>query len=81
MENLYDLNTLKTKIFIQNNDVFIENDEKIFVFKIFYDKFTNKTSLLFKEIFGDKMTLNNAIFVKYVINNLKKGYRWEYLVE
>ena len=71
----YDLSDLK--FIVKNDYIIVKNDEKMFVFLIFYNKNTNKRDVLFKEIQGDKVTLKNIIMIKNIINNIKE-YNYNY---
>ena len=66
----YDLSDLK--FIVKNDYIIVKNNEKIFIFLIFYNKNTNKRDILFKEIQGDKMNLKNVIMIKNIINNIKE---------
>lgn len=73
MERGYDLNELKIKIFVEDNNIFVENNKKFFIFSVFYNKFTNKRSILFREISDGKMSLNDIIFAQSIIDKLKEN--------
>ena len=49
----YDLSDLK--FIVKNDYIIVKNNEKMFIFLIFYNKNTNKRDVLFKEIQGDKI--------------------------
>ena len=66
----YDLSDLK--FIVKNDYIIIKNNEKMFIFLIFYNKNTNKRDVLFKEIQGDKINLKNVIMIKNIINNIKE---------
>lgn len=66
----YDLSNLK--FIVKNDYIIVKNNEKMFIFLIFYNKNTNKRDVLFKEIQGDKMNLKNVIMIKNIINNIKE---------
>lgn len=66
----YDLSDLK--FIVKNDYIIVKNNEKMFIFLIFYNKNTNKRDVLFKEIQGDKMNLKNVIMIKNIINNIKE---------
>lgn len=66
----YDLSDLN--FIVKNDYIIVKNDEKIFIFLIFYNKNTNKRDVLFKEVQGDKITLKNIIMIKNIINNIKE---------
>lgn len=66
----YDLSDLN--FIVKNDYIIVKNDEKMFIFLIFYNKNTNKRDVLFKEIQGDKMNLKNVIMIKNIINNIKE---------
>lgn len=71
----YDLSDLK--FIVKNDYIIVKNNEKMFIFLIFYNKNTNKRDVLFKEIQGDKVTLKNIIMIKNIINNIKE-YNYNY---
>lgn len=66
----YDLSDLK--FIVKNDYIIVKDNEKMFIFLIFYNKNTNKRDVLFKEIQGDKMNLKNVIMIKNIINNIKE---------
>ena len=66
----YDLSDLK--FIVKNDYIIVKNNEKMFIFLIFYNKNTNKRDVLFKEIQGDKINLQNVIMIKNIINNIKE---------
>lgn len=66
----YDLSDLN--FIVKNDYIIVKNDEKMFIFLIFYNKNTNKRDVLFKEVQGDKITLKNIIMIKNIINNIKE---------
>lgn len=75
MECNYDLNIAKNmKFSIKNNLFIVENDEKVFVFIIFRNKITDKTSLLFRELNGTKMNLEDIVLIQNIINNFQEYF-------
>lgn len=66
----YDLSDLK--FIVKNDYIIVKDNEKMFIFLIFYNKNTNKRDVLFKETQGDKMNLKNVIMIKNIINNIKE---------
>lgn len=71
MEKEYDLDYLKTKYFVKNNYILVENNGKIFIFYIFFDKKTDKMEILFREIYGDKIDINNIRIIQNIIKDIE----------
>lgn len=75
MECNYDLNVTKNmKFSIQDNLFIAEDDEKMLVFFIFYNRFTDKMSLFFRELKGANMTLENIMLIQNIIDNFQEYF-------
>lgn len=75
MECNYDLNIVKNmKFSVKNNLFIVEDDKKVFVFIIFRNKITGKISLLFRELNGTKMNLEDIVLIQNIINNFQEYF-------
>ena len=77
MRNNINKELLKHQFIVEDNHIecdylVVEKDEKIFIFTLFFDKFTNKSDVLFKELLGGKMNLENILIINDIMKDIRE---------